>query len=119
MANQQNYESNLADLSGQYTKYLVSRVIANKSDDLLDLEVPADFPLENLANNVEINLYSLADNSLIFSDVIKIASGSIFTKKLQYSNNSHRTLLFIDFSKIDTLDVPIGQYTVTLNFFED
>jgi hypothetical protein len=119
MANQQNYQSNTQELSGLYTRYTVSRVIANKKDDLLDMEVPADFSEALLQNSVEVNLYSLADNSLIFSDTVKNISGSIYTETLQYNDNSLRKLLFIDFAKVGELDLPAGQYEVTLNFFAD
>jgi hypothetical protein len=119
MANQQNYQSNTQELSELYTRYTVSRAIANKKDDLLDMEVPADFSEALIENNVEVNLYSLADNSLIFSDVVKNVSGSIYTETLQYKDNSLRKLLFIDFAKVGQLDLPAGQYEVTLNFFTD
>ena len=119
MANQLNYQSNIQQLSGQYTRYVVSRVIANKNDDLLDMEVPADFSEALLENNVEVNLYSLADNSLIFSDIVKNVSGSIYTETLQYKDNSLRKLLYIDFTKVQNLNLPSGQYAVSLNFFAD
>ena len=121
MANQQNYASDVSRLAESYNKYTVSRIIANKRDNLLDMEVPAYFS-DNITHNntsIEINLYSLADNSLIFSDVIKNVSGSIYTQQLQYDDNSLRTLLFVDFSRVGLVDIPTGQYTVTLNFFRD
>ena len=104
MAEQQNYQSNIQELSDSYTKYTVSRIIANKKDDLLDMEVPSDFSEALLQNNVEVNLYSLADNSLIFSDVVRNVSGSIFTETLQYNDNSLRKLLYIDFAKVPNLN---------------
>lgn len=119
MAERQNYQSNIQELADSYTKYTVSRIIANKKDDLLDMEVPADFSEALLENNVEVNLYSLADNSLIFSDVVRNVSGSIFTETLQYKDNSLRKLLYIDFAKIPDLNLPSGQYEVSLNFFSD
>jgi len=119
MAEQQNYQSNLQELSDSYTRYTVSRIIANKKDDLLDMEVPADFSEALLQNNIEVNLYSIADNSLIFSDVIQNVSGSIFTETLQYNDNSLRKLLYIDFAKVPDLNLPSGQYSVSLNFFAD
>ena len=119
MAERQNYQSNIQELADSYTKYTVSRIIANKKDDLLDMEVPADFSEALLENNVEVNLYSLADNSLIFSDVVRNVSGSIFTETLQYNDNSLRKLLYIDFAKIPDLNLPSGQYEVSLNFFSD
>ena len=119
MANQQNYKSNTQQLSDSYTRYTVSRIIANKNDDLLDMEVPADFSEALIQNNVEVSLYSLADNSLIFSDVVKNVSGSIYTETLQYKDNSSRKLLYVDFAKVPNLNLPSGQYEVTLNFFMD
>ncbi len=119
MANQTNYQSNIQELSNSYTRYLVSRTIANTKDDLLDMQVPADFSEALLKNNVEVNLYSLADNSLIFSDVVRNVSGSMFTETLQYQGNSSRKLLYINFAKVEGLQLPSGQYGVTLNFFVD
>ncbi len=117
--NNQNFQSDIESLSDTYIKYTVSRVIADKRDNLLDMEVPAEFSERLLENNVEVNLYSLADNSLIFSDVIKNVSGSIFTRTLQYEDNTQRTLLYIDFKKLPDLIIPVGRYSVTLNFFQD
>jgi hypothetical protein len=117
--NNQNFQSDIESLSDTYIKYTVSRVIADKRDNLLDMEVPAEFSERLLENNVEVNLYSLADNSLIFSDVIKNVSESIFTRTLQYEDNTQRTLLYIDFKKLPDLIIPVGRYSVTLNFFQD
>ncbi len=55
MANQLNYQSNIQQLADSYTRYTVSRIIANKKDDLLDMEVPADFSDALLENNIEVN----------------------------------------------------------------
>lgn len=120
MANQENYKSNLESLSQQYIKYSVSRIIADNRDNLLEAEVPASFPQQISNANVEINLYSLADNSLIYSDFISNAiTGAVTVQTLQYSDNTKRNLLFIDFSKLTDLIIPVGQYSVSLNFFEN
>lgn len=119
MPNQANFSTNLEQLSEFYTKYNVSRIIADKRDDLLDMQIPADFPEEVLQNNIELNLYSLADNSLIYSGVIPNSNQAIFTETLQYADNSLRKLLYIDFSKLNTIDIPSGQYAVSINFFAD
>ena len=119
MANQENYKSNLETLSQQYNKYTVSRVVATTKDNLLEMEVPANFPEKITKANIEINLYSLADNSLIYSDFISNAiTGAVTVQRLQYFDGT-RNLLFIDFSKLSDLIVPIGQYSVSLNFFQD
>lgn len=121
MPNTQNFKSNIAELSSTYTKYTVSRIIANKSDDLLNMEMPAEFAEELLENNIEVNLYSVADNSLIFAGVIKNTpenTGAIYTENLQYSDGTSRKLLYINFAKLNEfLQLPSGQYSVTLNFF--
>lgn len=119
MPNISNYQANIENISQGYTRFNISRILANKNDDLLDMEVPADFSEALIENNIEINLYSLADNSLIFSDVIKNVSGSVYIQTLQYDDNSLRKLLYIDFSKISDLVLPSGQYDVTLNFLAD
>lgn len=121
MANQQNYKSDLQTLGQQYNRYTVSRIVATTKDNLLEMEVPASFPQQITKANIEINLYSLADNSLIFSDFISNSIvGAVTLQPLQYGNDGMiRHLLFIDFSKLIDLFVPIGQYSVSLNFFED
>jgi hypothetical protein len=119
MPNTQNFKTDVTSLEQRYPKYIVSRVIANKQDDLLDMEVPADFAENLLQNNIEINLYSLADNSLIFSDFIK-NSQAIRIETLQYTDGTApRRLLYIDFAQIEELTLPSGQYSATLNFFAD
>lgn len=123
MPNIQNFRSNITELANRYSRFTVSRIIADKKDDLLNMEMPADFVEEILQNNVEVNLYSIADNSLIFSGVIKNIpenTGAIYTETLQYSDNTSRKLLYINFAKINEfLELPSGQYSVTLNFFSN
>ncbi len=120
MPNQRNFQSNTTELSELYTRYLVSRVIANKQDDLLTIETNAEFSEAILQNNIEIHIYSLSDNSLIFSGVIKNINSAIFTETLKYTDNTFQTLLYIDFAKaLPRLVLPNGQYSVTLNFFLD
>jgi len=117
MARQENFQTNITTALESFVKFTVSRVIAKKQDELLDMEVPADFLEALLDNYIELNLYSLADNSLIYSDVIQNANDAIYTRKIQYADGSHRTLLFIDFYKAALESVPAGEYSVTLNFF--
>lgn len=118
MPNINNFKSNIVDLGEQYIKYTVSRIVSDKSNNLLEMEIPATFSTQNIKNNVEINLYSLADNSLVFSDFIKNTE-ALRTETLQYNDNTSRTLLYIDFAKVPELQLPDGQYSVTLNFFEE
>jgi len=117
MPNIKNFQSDITSFYG--TKFTVSRIIENRNDSLLDMEVPADFAEKLLENNIEINLYSLADNSLLYSDVIKNSNKAIYVETLQYEDGTFRKLLFIDFAKVTALSVPPGRYSVTLNFFAD
>jgi hypothetical protein len=120
MPNQQNFKQDIAKGFDNYSKFTVSRVFTTTNDTLLQAEVPADFPNSALANNVEINLYSLADNSLIYSDFISNSiTGAISTQRIQYSDNTYRTFLYLDFSKLTDLFIPSGQYSVSLNFLSD
>jgi hypothetical protein len=113
MPNFRNFQSNA--LSGKYT---ISRIIADKKDDLLVMEVPALFEERLLEENIEVHLYSIADNSLIFSYIVKNENQAIYVETLQYEDGSQRNLLFIDFAKtLAAVEIPSGRYSVTLNFF--
>jgi len=118
MPNTQNFQTDVTQLSDLYNRYNVSRIIANKQDDLLDMEVPVEFSDELLETIVEVNLYSLADNSLIFSDFINNTNGALYTATVQYNDGTERKFLYIDFSKVvPNLGLPSGRYSITLNFF--
>lgn len=115
MPNFRNFQSNAS--SGRYT---ISRIIADKQDNLLSMEVPALFEERLLEENIEVHLYSLADNSLVFSYLVKNKNQAIYVETLQYDDGSQRNLLFIDFAKtLATVELPSGRYSVTLNFFAD
>ena len=120
MANQKNFKQDIVSLAENYTKFTVSRIVTTTKDTLLEAEVPANFSNNALQNNVEINFYSLADNSLVYSDFISNSvSGAITTQQIQYSDNTSRKFLYLDFSKLTNLNFPLGQYSVTLNFFSN
>jgi len=122
MPNLENFKSNVDTIEQtQFSpRYTISRVVESYEDDLLETELPADFSDAILENNIEIHLYNLSDNSLIFSDVIVNVSGSIYTKTFQYEDNTTRKLLFIDFNKIQPrFGLPVGRYSATFNFFKN
>lgn len=121
MPNQYNYETSVAEKLDTYRKYTVSRTVQTSSDTLIEMEVPADFPIELPNSNIEIHIYSVAENTLIMSKVIKNNAVGLITKvDLNYlDDETHRQLLFIDFSKIDDIIFPLGLYSITLNFFVD
>jgi len=117
MANTFNYETNIARLKDSYNKFSVSRIISNPLDNLLETEIPASFPEIFI---VEITLYSLANNSVVFNTKIdNQVEPRLFTvTTLQYSDGTSRRLVFIDFSKLPlSIEVPDGRFEVVLNFY--
>jgi hypothetical protein len=118
MANQQNYSTNISGLVNP-TKFNVSRIIGDMRDNLLEIEVSANIRVDDYVNKfVELHVYSLADNQLIYSTVLDNSISDILKiNTITYDDGSSRNLLFIDFSKVSTFDFPIGRYSVTLNFF--
>jgi hypothetical protein len=115
MANTFNYTSEITAIKNQFNRYSVSRVIEHPLDELLEVEVP--MPIQN-EYFVEITLYSLANNAVVFNATIDPSSNSDIIKvvTLSYPDASVRRLMFIDFSK--TLpDMPDGRFETVLNFF--
>ncbi len=114
MANSYNYATNIQTLTGRYTKYMVSRVIDNPKNKLLELEVPAEIPEKFV---VELMFYSLESSYLLSSialtdedtDVVKVTT-------LSYADKSIRRLLFIDFSSL-SINIEQGRIQLVLNFF--
>ena len=114
MSNQYNYATDVANVNSGYTKYMASRVIDNPQNNLLELELPTSIP-ETFV--IELQFYSLLDNSLLSSVALKSdATDAISATTLRYSDTSIRTLLFIDFSKI-SVDLEEGRLQLVVNFF--
>lgn len=116
MANQLNYNSDVTNLSISNTKFMVSRILDNEKSSLLELQVPAE--LKDISH-VEISLYSLVDNSLVyFNSFPSTVSGLLTVKTLTYEDASIRKLVFIDFSKTD-IQLIDGRYQAVFNFFAE
>lgn len=120
MANQKNFVSNISELSVYNTKYTVSRIIdAPTVNPLLEMEVPADFLDFDENHTVEMHVYSIADNSLVYSEIISntfLLNSPIKVQKFIYKTGS-RNLLYIDFSTLGEIFPPRGKYRVCFNFF--
>lgn len=117
MSNTFNYETNVTRLKDSYNKFSVSRIIANPLDSLLETELPASFPETFI---VEITLYSLANNNVVFNTKVDNQTDpTLFTvTTLQYPDGTSRRLVFIDFSKLPlSIEVPDGRFEVVLNFY--
>lgn len=117
MSNTFNYETNVTRLKDSYNKFSVSRIISNPLDSLLETELPASFPETFI---VEITLYSLANNNVVFNTKVDNQTDpTLFTvTTLQYPDGTSRRLVFIDFSKLPlSIEVPDGRFEVVLNFY--
>jgi hypothetical protein len=114
MANQNNFKTNIPRQT--VGRILASRVFTNNLDKLLELQVPAMVPEEFY---VEMSLYSLADNSLIYNTSFPSTETGLFELvALKYDDLSIRRMLFIDFSKTTIPFVNItGRYQLVVNFF--
>lgn len=119
MANQNNFQTNIEQASLGYKKFSVSRVVDLTQDNLVETEIPAYFPSDLIGANIEMALYSLADNSLIFSENInnETTDPAITTKTIQYNDGGLRNVVVIDFSKLRSVTFPIGTFSMTLSFF--
>lgn len=112
MANQRNYVTDIISTGNQYTKFTVSRIVDNPLNSLIQLEMPTNIPEKF---NVEINLYSLYDNLLVYSTTLSSDSEIFNLQTFTYSDGSYRQLLFFDFSKTD-VNVIDGRFQVVFSF---
>lgn len=114
MANQDNFKTNIPRQT--VGRILASRVVTNNLDKLLEVQVPAMVPDQF---DVEVSLYSLADNSLIYNTTFPSSENGLFKMvALKYNDLSVRRMLFIDFSKTQIPFVNItGRYQLVVNFF--
>jgi len=122
MANQNNFATDLNIVGSTFTKYTVSRVVTNLANNLIDVELPTTLPSNLDSVVVEFSLYSLFDNQLVYSGVIKNTDKAtpIKTDTFRYTDNTTRTILYIDFSQLDNFFgefISLGQYQVTFNIF--
>lgn len=124
MANINNYQTDLVNAASKYRKYTVSRVVSSTKNQLLDTEIPANIPEKF---TLDIALYSLADNSLIFHAIypstydanLESPDQTPFEiRNLIYSDGTVRRLLFINFKNIGIVEVD-GVYEMVINFFVD
>ena len=114
MANAYNYTTNIQNLAGRYTKYMVSRVIDNPKNKLLELEIPAEIPEKFI---IELSFYSVDNNYLLSSITLSDEDTDVIkTTTLSYADTSIRRLLFIDFSSL-SINIEQGRIQLVLNFF--
>jgi hypothetical protein len=117
MANQRNYVTDIPNTTLEYTKFTVSRIVDNPLSSIIELELPATIPD---TFDVEVSLYSLYDNVLVYNTTLSTEAGSelsgIFTlKTLSYVDTSSRKLLFFDLSKTDIQQI-YGRFQILFSF---
>lgn len=113
MANINNYQTDLVNVASRYRKYTVSRLVSSTKNPLVDTEIPANIPEKFI---LDIALYSLADNSLVFQAVYPSDNNEIFEiRNLIYSDGTVRRLLFVNFNKAGIVEVD-GRYEMVVSF---
>jgi hypothetical protein len=121
MANQNNFQTDLSLSETSNTRFTVSRIVENLSDDILTAELPTVFPSVLDSITVEISIYSLFDNALVYYGVAQNTDEftPISVNTFKYSDNTIRTLLYINFAELPNFFLPTGKYQVTFNIFSD
>lgn len=120
MANQNNFKTNVTTQNFTYQKYTVSRIVNTLNDDLVRMEMPADFYYTDMTKvMVEFSLYSIYNNRLVYSGIAQNSETAtpIFVQNLYYNDDTLRTLLCIDFQQIPNILFPEGTYQLVTNIF--
>jgi hypothetical protein len=118
MPNQANFRSDVT--TPTEPRFSASRIVTNPSELILFEEVPASFAFD-AQDNVEIHFYT-TENQLLLSTTVVIADEIIKSHIVSYADNSYKTYIRIDFTKLfkdkNLILVP-GDYRMVLNFFSD
>jgi len=118
MPNQANFRSNITTQTEP--RFSASRIVNNPSELILFEEVPASFAFD-AQDNVEIHFYTTG-NQLLLSTTTVITDEIIKSHIVSYADNSYKTYIRIDFTKLfkdkNLILVP-GDYRMVLNFFSD
>jgi hypothetical protein len=116
MTTRSNFLTDIDVMSQQYSRFMVSRVVLDNRDSILEVQYPADLPDKYF---VELSLYSRFDNTLVFNETYDSeVPNQCFVRTLQYTDEQVRKLLFVDFSKVPQV-IPLGEYTAVFNFFTE
>lgn len=119
MPNQYNFRSNVTDR--QEPRYSASRIVRVPSEPIYFEEVPASFAFD-ITDNVEIHFYTIPENVLILSTLIKIEDEILKSHIVSYGDNTYKNYIRVDFTKLfvdkNLILIP-GDYRMVLNFFSD
>ena len=119
MPTQANFRSNVT--TPTELRFSASRIVTNPSELILFEEVPASFAFD-AQDNIEIHFYTIPGNQLLLSTTITIRDEIIKSHVVTYADNSYKTYIRIDFTKLfidkNLILIP-GDYQMVLNFFSD
>lgn len=108
------FKSNIKELEQGYTKFMVSRLVSNLRDKIVETQVPATIPDDAI---IEISLYSMDDDYLVYNAAfVGSEAGGVGLRTVTYANQEIRRMLFIDFSAIKN-NFPIGEFRLVLNIY--
>lgn len=125
MPNQYNFRSDVTTRTEK--TYYASRIIRLNTEPFVFESGPASFGFDP-EDNIEIHLYSIPDNALIYSMTIGVDEvnddGEPLLKShiVRYNDETFRTHIRINFTDVfatrNTVIIP-GDYRATFNFFSD
>lgn len=119
MPRQRNFRNQV--INRPESRFLASRLVRVPNDEILLQELPASFGYDE-QDNIELHFYTARTNVLITSIVTKISEQIVKLHIVGYDDNSYKTYLQIDFTKLltdkNTTIIP-GDYLLTINLFSD
>jgi hypothetical protein len=119
MPNQNNFRSDVTNI--QDVRFSASRIVRIPEELILFEEVPASFAFD-ADDNIEIHFYTIPENQLLLSTVIKTAENIIKSHIISYADGTYKNYIRIDFTKLfidkELVLIP-GDYKMTLNLFSD
>lgn len=118
MPNQNNFLSDVTQITEP--TFTASRIVQFPTDSILLDEIPASFAYDP-EDTIELHFYTVSENALLLSTVIKLTDDIIKSHIVQYTTG-YKNYIRIDFTKLfvdkELLLVP-GDYRMVLNFFSD
>ena len=119
MPNQENFRSDVTTVTEP--RFLASRIVRVPDELILLEELAASFGFD-IDDNVEIHFYTVPDNILTLSTVIRIRDTILKSHVVKYQDDTLKNYIRIDFTKLfldKNLVLLPGDYRVVMNFFSD
>lgn len=119
MPNQNNFRSDVTNITD--TTYLASRIVQFPTDAIFLEQVAGSFGYDP-EDNLELHFYSVPDNELVLSTVVKLSDDMLKFNVVSYEDGTYKTYLRIDMTKLvidKNLILVSGDYRLVVNFFSD